>query len=326
MTTRYSGAFMLLEGVGERFARPRDLLHVTRRRDAEEVLDVDDADAAQLHVMAQHVVRISEQDIVGMAFDDHEIVRDQAMAAIDEIERAFALADAAVAEEQHADAVDVEKAGVHRDARRHRLFEEVRRARDRRRRHRRRREQRHAALLAFDAELVERSDAFRDDEAGDVEAGDVADALLAQPRRKALEVLRLRRADDLHAPRLDVLVVAGEREPRLLHARPRDHATQPVVAGDELEQKVIQLAQPERSDGGRDEVFVAHPTILTRARVEQPAPVPAPASAPGWVASEATVPPPRARERARARAREFGLVRAGQNSGAINPRLLSRRL
>src|SRR4029078_3844239 len=36
-----------------------DRLDVARRGHAEEVLDVDDADAAQLHVMAQQVVRIA---------------------------------------------------------------------------------------------------------------------------------------------------------------------------------------------------------------------------------------------------------------------------
>src|SRR5215212_2797269 len=77
-------------------------------------------------------------------------------------------------------------------------------------------------------------------------------------RGKALQVLRLRCADDLHAPRLDVLVVAGEREPRLLHARTGDDPVQAVVAGDEFQLQVVQLAGPQRSDGGFDEVFVAH--------------------------------------------------------------------
>src|SRR5205814_3357060 len=64
-------------------------------------------------------------------------------------------------------------------------------------------------------------------------------SLLAQAHRQRLQVLRLRLADDLHAPRLDVLVVAGEGQPRLLHARPEDGAIEPVVAGDELESEVF---------------------------------------------------------------------------------------
>ena len=114
-----------------------------------------------------------------------------------------------------------------------------------------------AALLALVAELVERNDAFRDDEAGDVETGHVANALLAQARRKALQVLRLRLADDLHAPRLDVFVVAGERQAGLLHARPRDGPVETVVARDQLERELFHLAHHERSDGRLDEVFLA---------------------------------------------------------------------
>ena len=52
-----------------------------------------------------------------MALDDDQVVGDQAVAAIDQVERALALADAAVAEEQHADAVDVEQARVHASSR-----------------------------------------------------------------------------------------------------------------------------------------------------------------------------------------------------------------
>ena len=81
--------------------------------------------------MAQQIVRVAEEDIVRMALDDHHVVGDESVAAIDEIERALAFADAAVAEEEHADAVDVEQPRVHRHLRRHRLFEEIGRACDR---------------------------------------------------------------------------------------------------------------------------------------------------------------------------------------------------
>ena len=148
-----------------------DRLHVARRRDAEKVLDVDDADAAQLHVMPEEVVRVAQQHVVRMAFDDDHVVGNQSVAAIDQVERAFTLSDTAVAQQQHADAIDIEQTRMHRDLRRHRLFEEVRRSRDGNRRHRRRREQRNGALLTFELEFVERRDAFGHDEAGDVERG-----------------------------------------------------------------------------------------------------------------------------------------------------------
>ena len=140
-----------------------------------------------------------------MTLHDHHVVGDEAVPAIDEVERAFALADAAVAEEKHADAIDVEEAGVQRDFRRHRLFEKVRRSSDGDRGERRGREERDGALLALLFELIEWRDALRDYETRHVERGDIAHALLAKPRRKTLQIFRLRLADDLDAPRLDVL-------------------------------------------------------------------------------------------------------------------------
>src|SRR5436190_11063229 len=105
--------------------------------------------------MAEEIVRVAEEDVVRMAANDDHVVGDESMSAIDEIERALALADAAVPEEEDADAVDVEETGVQRAAWRHRLFEEVGRANDRRGGHRRRREERHGALLALLAKLIE---------------------------------------------------------------------------------------------------------------------------------------------------------------------------
>src|SRR6202011_108436 len=169
------------------------------------------------------------------------------MAAIDEIERAFALADPAVTDEKDADAVDVEQARMHRDLRRHRLFEKVSRARDRDRGKRGRRKKRDGALLALLFEFVERCDALRDDETRHVERRDIAHALLAKARRQRLEILRLRLADDLPPPLLDVFVIAGEREARLLHARTQDRAVETVVAGDQLPREIVEIARNERA-------------------------------------------------------------------------------
>ena len=73
-----------------------------------------------------------------------------------------------------------------------------------------------------------------------------------------MQVLRFRFADDLHAPRLDVFVIAGKREARLLHARPQDRAIEAVVAGDELQRKLIELAVEHRAHRGLDENLDRH--------------------------------------------------------------------
>src|SRR6266699_702898 len=197
-----------------------------------------------------------------MALDDHHVIGNQSMPAIDEVESAFTLSDSAVPQEKDADAIDVEKTGMHRDFRRHRLFEEIRCSGDGHRRQGGRREKRNGALLALVLELVERRDALRNDEAGDIERGDVAYTLLAQTRGQRLEIFRFRLADDLDAPRLDVFVVAGEGEAGLLNPWPQDRAIEAVVAGDELQRELIELRGDERPDRGLEEVFLVHGSMV----------------------------------------------------------------
>ena len=53
-----------------------------------------------------------DQNRFGPAADFHRIVGDEAMSADDQIERALALADAAVTDDEHAEAEDVHEDGV----------------------------------------------------------------------------------------------------------------------------------------------------------------------------------------------------------------------
>src|SRR5439155_22256530 len=78
-----------------------------------------------------------------------------------------------------------------------------------------------------------------------------------KPRRKTLQIFRLRLADDLDAPRLDVFVIAGEREAGLLDTWAQDDAVEPVVAGDELQREVLELARQQRTDVRLNEIFLA---------------------------------------------------------------------
>ena len=84
-----------------------DALRGSRRRDAEQILDVDHPEAAQLHVMPRQIRTGPDQDRLGSAADVDRVVGDQPMPADDQVEGALALADAALADDQHAEAENV---------------------------------------------------------------------------------------------------------------------------------------------------------------------------------------------------------------------------
>src|SRR5207248_3163294 len=54
----------------------------------------------------------------------------------------------------------------------------------------------------------------------------------------------------------DVFVVAGKGEAGLLHPRAEDGAIEAVVAGDDLQRKLIELAAHQRADRRLDEIVV----------------------------------------------------------------------
>ena len=87
--------------------------------------NVDESDAANLHVMALQLVPAADQHVVAAPARDHEIVRDEPMAALDEIEHALRLADAASTHEQQPDAEHVRERPV-QVRRRRELFLEPR--------------------------------------------------------------------------------------------------------------------------------------------------------------------------------------------------------
>ena len=89
-----------------------DALLLTHGADAEDRRNVDEADAADLHVVPLQLVTAPDQDVAAARAYDHEIVGDEAMPALDEVEHAFRLADAALAGEQQADAVHVGERAV----------------------------------------------------------------------------------------------------------------------------------------------------------------------------------------------------------------------
>src|SRR4030095_16463898 len=86
-----------------------DLLDIANRGDPEQVLDVDVPQPADLHVVADHARPGAVDQGRPDAADVDDVVRDQPVPAADQIERRLALADAALAEQQHPDPEDVEE-------------------------------------------------------------------------------------------------------------------------------------------------------------------------------------------------------------------------
>ena len=101
-----------------------DPLRRARRGDAEQILDVDQAEPADLHVMPGQLRAAAEHERLGAAPQLHRVVGHQAVAADDQVERALALADAALPDHSTPSPEDVHQHAVERDARRQQIVED----------------------------------------------------------------------------------------------------------------------------------------------------------------------------------------------------------
>ena len=208
---------------------------VERRERAEERLDVDHAEAADLHVVREQRRGAPAQHGRRDAPHDDSVVGDQAMAARHEVERRLALADAAAAEDQDAEAVHLDQVGVHRRLGREPLFEPRRHLPD--------------EVGACGAPEASTATPLR---AGGIararrgagvpfvttkhatpDADDRLDALARDRGIERLEEADLAVAEHLHAVGMELRQVAGEREPGLLHARHGDRRGRARAAGHE---------------------------------------------------------------------------------------------
>ena len=77
------------------------------------MLDVDNADASQFHIISYELGGAADEGMTADTANLHRIVGDQAVAALNELQRRLALADAAVAHEQDAFAVDLDQHAVY---------------------------------------------------------------------------------------------------------------------------------------------------------------------------------------------------------------------
>src|SRR5581483_5883349 len=105
--------------------------------------------------------------------------------------------------------------------------------------------------LGFDDELGRRREAAGDDDARKIEREREAKARLPRRGVEPLEVANFALAEDQDAPRLQILLKAGEREAGLLHVRARDPAVQAVGAGEQVERQAggFGPAAEQRTDG-----------------------------------------------------------------------------
>src|SRR5690606_35162578 len=226
-----------------------DALLLPDGADAEQGRDVDDPDSADLHVMPLELVAAPDEDVVAAPRDVDDIVRDEAVAALDQVQHALALADAAPADEQQAHAVHVRERAVHGRGRREVLLEVQLGPPVQLARLERRAEERDLALprgLDHHGRDVE---SLGHDHGRDVETEEGVD-------RPAELVLRQRRdehdlgpAEDLDSAVGQPVGVAGENEAGAGQVGLLDDAVQPDVAGQQLEREALLVLLEEIADG-----------------------------------------------------------------------------
>ena len=171
----------------------------------------------------------------------HRVVGHEPVAAVNEVERALALADAALAGDEHAEPEDVHQHGVDHRALGERVLEQRRQLRDRGRRDDRRLQHRQPRALGLDEQLVGRREAAGDHHAGKVERQREAQRLGAAGRLEALEIADLALAEDQDAARLEVLVKPRERQAGLLDVRAGDDAADAGRARQQVDRQAVHL-------------------------------------------------------------------------------------
>ena len=228
-----------------------DALRRSGRRDAEQLLHVDHAEAAQLHVVPRQLGARADEDRLLAAAHFHRVVGDEAVAAMNQIERALALADAALSGDEDAEAEDVHQHRVDHRPLGERVLEQRRQLGNRHRRDDRRLEQRQPRALRLAEQLGRRREAAGDHHARKIERQREAQRLGTARRLEALEVADLALAENQDATRLQVLVKAGEGEAGLLDVRAGDDAIDAGPAGEQLDGQAVCIgpARKELSNG-----------------------------------------------------------------------------
>src|SRR5882762_6631606 len=215
-----------------------DLLAVPHRRHAEQVLDVDDADPADLHVVLDDL-RAAPVDRAALPLlQVHDVVRDQAVAAGDQVEGQLALADAALPQDEDTHADHVDEHSVDRGAGGERLLQELLDVVDEGAGEVAGAQERNPRVGGLALDPVIHRQVLGHHQACDGELEEIADALERRVMPERRQVADLGVSEDLQAVLVDVLGEAAEREPGLLDARAHDAPVEAVLAGEQLEAEI----------------------------------------------------------------------------------------
>src|SRR3954471_13981943 len=95
-----------------------DALLLPNGADAEDRRHVDGTDAADLNVVALELVAAADESLGAAPGDEHDVVGDEPMAALNEVKYALRFSDAAPTYEEEADPEDVAERAVERCRRR----------------------------------------------------------------------------------------------------------------------------------------------------------------------------------------------------------------
>jgi hypothetical protein len=177
---------------------------------AEDGLDVEQPDAAHLEQVHQELRAAALERGLRHAVEVDRVVGHQAVAARDQLEAQFALAQTRLACEQHTHAEDVHEHPVPGGALREVLSEVAPHHVDHVARRLGRGEQRDVGAITHRHQLVGRDLGVGDDQHRRLERHDAGDAALGHLGSGLVEVGHLTAADDLHAIGVDVVQVADQ--------------------------------------------------------------------------------------------------------------------
>jgi hypothetical protein len=232
-----------------------DELHALRhpgRGDAKQVADVDYTEAPYLHVMASQFRTGADQ--VGLAAPPHlhRVVGNQAVAADDQIQRTLALADAAVAGDQHAQTEDIHENAMNDLTYRQQVLEQDVDLCDGGWCGDDGAQQRNVEALTSGEQLRRWIPPARNEHAWNVVGERRRQYVEQRIGVERVEVANLAFAKYQHPPRLQVLVKSGEGETGLLDVRAGDRARGALLPAQQFEWQADRFGAALKQAGNRE--------------------------------------------------------------------------
>ena len=191
---------------------------------------------SNLHVMARQFGARADQYRFRAPPYLHGVVGDETMAADDQIQRAFAFSDAALADDEDAEAENVEQHAMQQLASDEAVLEDGGDFRDGDRRRHQRAQHRKVAALGLEDDFAEHTKAAGDEDARHlVVLAYLAHGVGAIGGIQAFEVAHLAVAEDQDASLPEIFVKAREREAGFLRVGAQDAAVEAAATGENFE-------------------------------------------------------------------------------------------